>query len=362
MVRIASAGRSRFPNASANFACRHGEDTILSFQNACGSPHVRGPEAASKLVKWRWLGLRRHFPRDKATGRVTLRYGEHNGKGGLEAASSQYVSNTASASSSPSQLVSVVGHLLTLIRRRTESYHVLHVYQSPDCERPLLPSEPLERPLRPAWFATFAHVLPFPSPNPGRAGSEVSTSLVAMPIRGGRICVWNPDTAAMTRSVPAVAWRAGSEIEKKAVAGASAALAAVPSKPAPPPPQAVLAVEPTEIIDVDMLSVEGQREVPDIKPQVLQPVASACTHAAFPATLESASLTRPLPPRSPVPVVAPAVPSKRSRWTEEPYSVVDLVGNGEEEEELTSVTIAPGGGKWMVASSARGIHIWALPI
>ena len=56
------------------------------------------------------------------------------------------------------------------------------------------------------------------------------------------------------------------------------------------------------------------------------------------------------------------MPPKRSRWPEEPYSVVDLVGNNEEEEELTSVTIAPGGAKWMVASSARGVHVWALPI
>lgn len=64
---------------------RHGEDTILSYQNA---PKPR-------IVKWRWLGLRRHFPKD-ANGKVTIRYGEHSGKGGLEAINSQYATNTAS--------------------------------------------------------------------------------------------------------------------------------------------------------------------------------------------------------------------------------------------------------------------------
>lgn len=38
------------------------------------------------------------------------------------------------------------------------------------------------------------------------------------------------------------------------------------------------------------------------------------------------------------------------------------MGNGEEEEELTSLTVSPGGGKWLVGSSARGVHIWSLPL
>lgn len=229
---------------------------------------------------------------------MTLRYGEHNGKGGLEAASSQYASNTASA-------ISTLRHLALTHSDRSatdawalpaaESYHVLHVYQSPDCERPLLPSEPLERPLRPAWFATFAHVLPFASPNPGRAGSEVSTSLVALPIRGGRVCLWNPDTVAKTRPVPAVAWRTGSEIETKekekaaeaaAAAAAEAALAAAPPKPAA---RAVVASGPPEVIDVDMSSDEGEHEAPDIKPHLLRPVVPPC---AYPSLVRGPSCYR----------------------------------------------------------------------
>jgi hypothetical protein len=101
-----------------------------------------------------------------------------------------------------------------------------------------------------------------------------------MPIRGGRVCVWNPDTAAKTRPVPVVAWRAGSEIETEEKAAAAAAAAALVSAPLPPPARAVLAAVPTEIIDVDMSSDEGEREMPDIKPQLLQPVVPPCTSAA----------------------------------------------------------------------------------
>jgi hypothetical protein len=82
--------------------------------------------------------------------------------------------------------------------------------------------------------------------------------------------------------VPVVAWRAGSEIEteEKAAAAAAAAAAALASVPLPPPARAVLAAVPTEIIDVDMSSDEGEREMPDIKPQLLQPVVPPCTSAA----------------------------------------------------------------------------------
>lgn len=180
------------------------------------------------------------------------------------------------------------------------------MYESPEGERPLLPSEQLERPLRPAWFATFAHVLPFPSPNPGRAGSEVSTSLVAMPIRGGRVCVWNPDSVSKHRPVPPVAFRAGSEVEKQEKAQALAlALAAAPPPIArpPPPPQAILPPRrpfvPGEVIDVDMSDDDAAAEV-EVKSQLI--------HSAVPPPCASA-------PRLPVALS----PSERaSRLTSPP--------------------------------------------
>lgn len=88
-------------------------------------------------------------------------------------------------------------------------------------------------------------------------------------------------------------------------------------------------------------------------------------------TLPSASPSTACPPfkrvrltsaTRPCPLPPPAGRPPKPVDVGEPYTVADLMGNGEEEEELTSLTVSPGGGKWLVGSSARGVHIWSLPL
>lgn len=165
-----------------------------------------------------------------------------------------------------------------------------------------------------------------------------------MPIRGGKFCLWNPDTETSTAfQSKEYRFKGGSKWEEDQEEVKDKEL-----RKAGMDEVERLQVKLEQTTDEGLSSSMG-----DIK--VTFPSAfpfDTCPPVKF---VRLTSATRPPPSFSSL-AGRPPKPVNVG----EPYTVADLMGNGEEEEELTSLTVSPGGGKWLVGSSARGVHIWSL--
>ncbi|CDZ96969.1 Transcriptional repressor EED/ESC/FIE, required for transcriptional silencing, WD repeat superfamily [Phaffia rhodozyma] len=310
----------------------HGEDTLISYQQF----------PAPKAIKWQWMGLRRHFPLGTDE-KPIVRYAESNGTG-LQSIGSQYAE-------SKSRSMNILATYLPPIEagpQRTLPDPSTSPVALSDIPHPFIGPEPY-------WISLMGRHLPFISTSPtGRPGSEITSSLIGIPLIG-RLVLFDPDrTPASDGFIPPLTMKQ----KKSLVSGplGSGSGAGTPVVATETENKEVLEENELEtrsqLSDLNSSQVEGiqekkeEREDSDLEvaSDDSAPVREPHRRPGKEFKKQKQLKTEPVP---------------QFEKPQEPYSILDcaIIAEG---EELIGVSISPDGAKFTVGISRTGIHIWTL--